>query len=373
MNSAAFRQKTEESIPVNNLRVSVTAPTQTSQDSLFAAPAIELSTAGEGPAGRLEMRQTDALKPHPALHHRRLRPPEALLRELERLGECLFEQPLLVTHGGVIVDGYDRWLIARSQNRATLLCIECQIFEQEVLQRILQTHRRIEWLTPFTRVQLALDLEPLFREKARMNQSNGGKSKVSSKLTEAQRLDCRSQIAALTGVCAGNVTKVKQILRSKRMPDLDEALMSGEIKIHYAWKLAKLSVSEQKSALGSRRSKEHAHKRIRKLLSTNAPESKLLQNSLQHLSLANRDLMKVFRSNFHQEQINNSCKQMYDLISTLQPALDRGRIQTNGSVKTDPQPDFSRQPALVGSSAESTSSPRELPQGGELQNTGVGG
>src|ERR1019366_10568679 len=156
----------------------------------------------------------DALNPHPSLLKHDLMPTNERLLALEKLGEALFEQPLLITKQNLIVDGYARWLIARRQQRAMLLCFECQLTEQEALQRILQTHRRPEWLNAFSRVQLALDLEPWFRARALANQSAGGKGKGSSKLTEDRRLDCRKQIATITGVSTGNVTKVKQIIRS---------------------------------------------------------------------------------------------------------------------------------------------------------------
>jgi hypothetical protein len=70
----------------------------------------------------------------------------------------------------------------------------------------------VEGFNAFCRIFLALDLEPWLREKARLNQSAGGQNKGSSKLTEAQRVDVRSQIAAAAGVSVGNVTKVQQLI-----------------------------------------------------------------------------------------------------------------------------------------------------------------
>ena len=133
------------------------------------------------------MRRTDTLKPHPSLLKHTDGQPTNGSWSSRKYGEALFEQPLLITQENLIVDGYARWRIARHQHRDTLLCQVCQLTEQEALQRILQNHCRPEWLNAFSRVQLALELEPWFREKARANQSAGGKDKLSSKLTEDRR------------------------------------------------------------------------------------------------------------------------------------------------------------------------------------------
>lgn len=54
---------------------------------------------------------------------------------------------------------------------------------------------------------------------------------------------------------------------------LIEALRFGEISIHRAWTLSKLSTSEQEADLGSRRSKKRRGERLRKLLARHVPKS----------------------------------------------------------------------------------------------------
>ena len=78
--------------------------------------------AGFPASYRVEMQPTDSLKPHPSLLKQDLRPTKDRLLALEKLGEAIFLQPLLITKEGLIVDGYARWLIARGQQRATMLC-----------------------------------------------------------------------------------------------------------------------------------------------------------------------------------------------------------------------------------------------------------
>ena len=58
-------------------------------------------------------------------------------------------------------------------------------------------------------------------------------SKGSSNLTEADRLDVRSEIADASGVSTGNVSKTKYLATAAH-PDILEALRSGEVSIHRA-------------------------------------------------------------------------------------------------------------------------------------------
>src|SRR5207248_6325810 len=101
----------------------------------------------------------------------------------------------------------------------------------------------------------ALDLEPSLREKARGNQGVGGKKGDSSNLTEAERLDVRSEIAAAAGVSVGNVSKVKQLMMTAR-PELRQAVRNGEISIHRAWLCSKQLPGKQQDALGVHRGKK---------------------------------------------------------------------------------------------------------------------
>ena len=192
MNPQRIQKQTLGTAHPSNTHLQAMSQEPAVQQSLFAVSAVAIENADDETYPRLAMRSTDTLKPHPSLLKQNLWPSNAWLLALEKLDEAIFEQPLLITRENLIVDGYARWRIARQKQHNTMLCQVCQLTKQEALQRILQTHRRPEWLNAFSRVQLALDLEPWFREKARANQSAGGKDKVSSKLTKDQRIDKRS-------------------------------------------------------------------------------------------------------------------------------------------------------------------------------------
>lgn len=86
---------------------------------------------------------------------------------------------------------------------------------------------------------LALDLEPFLQERAWANQQDGGQSRGSSHLTEAHRIDVRSEIVSIADVSTGNVTKAKQ-LRERARPRVESAVRTGEISTASAAKSANL-------------------------------------------------------------------------------------------------------------------------------------
>jgi hypothetical protein len=193
----------------------------------------------------------------------------------------------MITQDRTILDGYARLELARLQGRATLPCIAYELNESEALHWLLQKHRRSNGLNDFTRILLALELEPWFKEKARSNQQAGGRQKGSSKLTEAGRLDVRSEIAAAAGVSVGNVTKVKQILATTCL-ELQDALQNGEVSIHRAWLWRELSSENQRRALMVYRGEQGVKKTIRRLISNHVPRNPVPAEALGLADLTRR-------------------------------------------------------------------------------------
>jgi hypothetical protein len=87
--------------------------------------------------------------------------------------------------------------------------IEYDLTEEEEFRSILEGHRETNTLNPFCRVLLALRLEPYFKEKAKTSKS-GSRSVHSSNLTKAETSDVRKDIARISRVSTGNVTKVSR-------------------------------------------------------------------------------------------------------------------------------------------------------------------
>ena len=177
----------------------------------------------------------DKLRPHPSYVRLQLSPSISQLSALAALGDLAFREPIVVTRDLTIIDGYARFQLARQQGRETLPCLEYDLTEEEALRWLIQSHRPSWGLNAFSRALLSLDLEPLLQERARANQQIGGRHKGLSTLTEAQKVDCRSELALAAGVSPGNIRKVRQLIESAH-PLIVQALKSEEISIHMAWK-----------------------------------------------------------------------------------------------------------------------------------------
>ena len=188
------------------------------------------------------------LRPHPSYAKHGLTVPASKLSALRERGERAFAEFLTITRDRTIIDGYARWELAKQLRRPILHCVEYELSEAEALQWLLEKHRRSDGLNAFSRIMLALDLEPDLTQKARANKQVGGQQKGWSNLTKAQQVHVRSEIAKAAAVSAGNVTKVKQ-LNETCVPEYINALTCDEVSIHWAWKLRKES-SEDQLALG---------------------------------------------------------------------------------------------------------------------------
>jgi hypothetical protein len=202
------------------------------------------------------------LRPHPSYIRHGLTVPTCKLSALRESGELAFLEPLTITCERTIIDGYARWELARQAGRPSLLCIQYELSEAEALQWLLQRHGRSNGLNAFTRIILALDLEPPLTEKARSNQQIGGQRKGWAKLTKAEKVHVRSAIARAAAVSVGNITKVKQ-LRKTCVPEYVEALLNQEISIHWAWKLRDADPEDQLDALGRFRFEKGLMREIR--------------------------------------------------------------------------------------------------------------
>lgn len=208
----------------------------------------------------------DELRRHPSYIRHHLAVSASKLSALAQQGERAFFEPLVITRDRTILDGYDRWELAQLQERASLPCIVFDLSESEALQWLLQKHRRSSGLNDFSRILLAFELEPWFRENARSNQRVGGLNKRSSNLTEAGRLDVRIEVALAAGVSVGNVTKVKQLMLTADS-ELMKALREGEISIHRAWLWCKESPERQREELRLHQSTRGTKQTIRLLVS----------------------------------------------------------------------------------------------------------
>jgi hypothetical protein len=196
----------------------------------------------------------------------------------------------VITRDRLIIDGYARLELARQFGRATVLCIEYDISEEQSLRWLIQSHCPSRGLNAYCRILLALDLEPFFRERSRANQHTGGRNRGSSNLTEAETFEVRTEIARMAGVSCGNVTKARQ-LRNAVHTEIEQAVRTGEISIHRGWKWIRDSHMKQLSNLRLRRIERGIKKKARELVA--AHQAKLLASTPEPPSFTLLELVQL--------------------------------------------------------------------------------
>ncbi len=216
-------------------------------------------------ACRLVTYRVDELQPHPSYVRHGCSVSAAQLSALAALGDLAFREPIVITKGRTIIDGYARWQLARRQGLTTILCLEHDLTDEESLRWLIQSHRPSHGLNAFCRILLALDLESFLQEQARANQRAGGQNKNALNLTEAKALDVRSELAAAAGMSTGNVTKVKQ-LRRMADPRLEQSVRAGQISIHRAWQWSRLPHQQQLRELAEYQSRKGTNQTSRRLI-----------------------------------------------------------------------------------------------------------
>jgi hypothetical protein len=125
----------------------------------------------------------------------------------------------------------------------------------------------------FSRIELALDLELSLREKATLNRQAGGRLKELSELTEADRVNCRSEVARVARVSVGNVHKVKFIL-SNACSVIKEAVRAGEVSINLAERWSHEAASRQLENLRTFRIRKGIRKKARNLIAAEVANSR---------------------------------------------------------------------------------------------------
>lgn len=182
----------------------------------------------------------------------------------------VLKDPLLITREGIIIDGYARRELAEKQGISTLCCVELDVDEDEALRRILDHHRRSSGWNDYNRICMASKLRDVTRTRAHANQQAGGRFKASSKLTKAEKVSVRREIADAADVSEGSVTKVDQL--EGLHPELVAALQSGEIRIHRAWLWRTFTPERQREQLRLYRLKKDLREKAKRLISKHRQE-----------------------------------------------------------------------------------------------------
>jgi len=155
----------------------------------------------------------------------------------------------IITWDGYIIDGHNRFEIAQKWG------LDCQSesmhFKDEDDVKIWMINNQFgrRNLIPYQRSVLALELEGLFREKAKENQ--GKRNDICQKSDKSESIDTKKEIANIANVSHDTIAKVKKI-QEKAPEEVKEKLSSGEVSINQAYqeikKAEKKANFEQKKA-----------------------------------------------------------------------------------------------------------------------------
>jgi hypothetical protein len=255
------------------------------------------------------------LRPHPSYARHSLSVQAFKLAALADLGDLAFQYPLIITRDRLIIDGYGRWELAKQKGLLTLPCVECDLSEEQALEWLCQTHGPSKGWSDFIRIELALDLEPHFQGKAVLNQQSGGRGKALSKLTEAQRVNSRREVARVAHVSLGNVPKVKHIL-ANACSSLQEAVRTQEISINRADKWSHKPEAEQQEHLRLRRIEKGIRKKARQLVAAHLAELSLSKADERVLRVS--DLVRLVN------QLTNTSPDQSNELGSIEVSLVSG-------------------------------------------------
>jgi DNA modification methylase len=151
----------------------------------------------------------------------------------------------IITWNSYIIDGHNRYKISQKWNLD--FETESKHFEDENAVRewmILNQFGRRN-LSNYQRSVLALQLEEVFKEKAKENlKLSDGKGKQKSAEVKVEPIETRKELAKVASVSHDTISKVKHI-EAKATPEVKQKLSTGEVSINQAYQEIK---KEEKKA-----------------------------------------------------------------------------------------------------------------------------
>ena len=149
---------------------------------------------------------------------------------------CLDEgirEPIL-TWNGYIIDGHNRYNIAKQWNLE--FKTESKNFkgEDEVKEWMILNQFGRRNLSNYQRSVLALQLEDVFKAKAKDNQVRTLKNRV-RQISDKQQIDTKKELSKVAAVSHDTIAKVKKI-QEKAPEEIKAKLATGEVSINAAYK-----------------------------------------------------------------------------------------------------------------------------------------
>jgi DNA modification methylase len=168
--------------------------------------------------------------------------------EFKQLERNILEEGIrepLITWNGILIDGHNRYRIAQEHD-INYVTVEKE-FENinRVKEWMIHNQFGRRNLSNYQRSVLALQLEDVFREKAKENQAIQFKGISLKQISaEVKPIETRQEIAKVANVSHDTIAKVKKI-QSNATPEVKEKLNTGTMSINEAYKEIKKEENEQ--------------------------------------------------------------------------------------------------------------------------------
>jgi ParB-like chromosome segregation protein Spo0J len=143
----------------------------------------------------------------------------------------------IVVWKGIVVDGHNRYRIC-TENKIPFKTWELRIGERaNVIQWMIRNQFGRRNLTAYARSTLALRLEETLKDRAKANQSAGGRNKSASELltNSAEAVHIRKAVAQEAKVSEDTIAKVK-VIEAKADEETKAALRDGTESVNSAYK-----------------------------------------------------------------------------------------------------------------------------------------
>lgn len=153
-------------------------------------------------------------------------------KQLEQ--NCLTEGIIdaIVTWNGFIIDGHNRYEIARKHNLNFKTEEKHFGNESEVIEWMILHQFGRRNLSNYQRSVLALQLESVF--SARAKQQQGNRTDIQQISAESKPIETRKEVAKVANVSHDTISKVKTI-EAKAAPEIKQKLATGEVSINQVY------------------------------------------------------------------------------------------------------------------------------------------
>ena len=161
--------------------------------------------------------------------------PALTAEEFKQLEQnCLDEgiREKIITWNGFIIDGHNRFEIATRWNLEYETEAKRFKDENEVKEWMINNQFGRRNLSNYQKSVLALELESVFKEKAKEQQ--GKRTDLLATLPKSEPIDTRKEIAKIADVKERTLGKVK-VIQAKATPEVKAKLSTGEVSINQAY------------------------------------------------------------------------------------------------------------------------------------------